>query len=256
MKNTGKKWKKNKQRKTRKRLPIIKIVRGGAWYSYFLPFFGKPDTKPGDNPPTEIKKPVIAEENPKQTKIEENPKQPEPKTSEKEENPKQPEPKTSEKKEEAEEKPSKTEEKSSKTKEKPSKTEDKPTKKSKYELKSDQTMIDKEFYENPDIMNSFNTDPNYDKVGIVHVTAVVGINVIRSYSTTVVNVLGKKGIIDENMHQLRNEMFLEMENVMKEKNIDRIENVQVAFTKDSGTLILNGFGTALRKTQPQTQPQI
>jgi hypothetical protein len=49
------------------------------------------------------------------------------------------------------------------------------------------------------------------------------------------------------MHKLRNEIYNEMENVMKVKLIDKICNVGVAFTKDSGSLILSAFGTALRK---------
>lgn len=212
MKKTGKRLKKNKQRKTRKHVSIIKITRGGAWYSVFLPFFGKSNTadeenktKYGDKPPVKAEK-------------------------------------------SSEEKPV-VEENASKAEEKTSKSEDKSDKKHKYELKSDKDTINKEFFENPNIsVNAFD-DPNYEKVGIVHVTSVVGVNVLRSYSTTVVNVIGKKGIIDENMHQLRNEIFLEMENVMREKNIDKIENVNVAFTKDSATLILNAFGTALRKKQ-------
>jgi uncharacterized protein YbjQ (UPF0145 family) len=228
MKNTGKKWKKNKQRKTRKQLPIIQITRGGAWYSAFLPFFGNPGDKPSS---IEVEKPVVAEGKLKQTEVEKTQKQSEDKAIK------------------TDNKPINVEEQSTKTDNKPKKVEEKPSKKGKYELKSDETTMDKEFFDNPNIsINAFD-DPNYEKVGIVHVTSVVGVNVLRSYSTTVVNVLGKKGVIDENMHQLRNEMFLEMENVMKEKNIDKIENVQVAFTKDSGTLILNGFGTALRKKQ-------
>lgn len=232
MKNTGRKLKKNKQRKTRKHVSIIKITRGGAWYSVFLPFFGRSNTATEEN------------KTKSDDKIEQN------KSSE--------DKKIVEEKLVVEEKPvvdEKSEEKASKAEDKTiaenktSKSEEKSTKQSKYEVKSDKDTINKEFFENPNIsVNAFD-DPNYEKVGIVHVTSVVGINVLRSYSTKVINVIGKKGAIDENMHQLRNEIFLEMENVMKEKNIDKIENVNVAFTKDSATLILNAFGTALRKKQ-------
>ena len=225
MKNTGKKLKKNKHRKTRKHVSIIKITRGGAWYSDFLPFFGNSNTAAEENKTkSNDKPPVEKNKSSEYTKI-------------------------------VEEKPvvdktaSKAEDNTIVEEKETSKSEDKHDKKRKYELNSDPDTIEKEFFDNPNIsINSFD-DPNYEKVGIVHVTSVVGVNVIRSYSTTVINVIGKKGIIDETMHQLRNEIFLEMENVMREKKIDKIENVSVAFTKDSATLILNAFGTALRKKQ-------
>jgi len=116
-----------------------------------------------------------------------------------------------------------------------------------YKIESDDSRIDKEFFENPNISTWCFNHPDHKPVGMVHVTAVVGVNILRSYSTTVKNVVGFKGTIDENMHQLRNEIYIEMENVMKKKNIDKICNVGVAFTKDSGNLILSAFGTALRK---------
>ena len=47
-------------------------------------------------------------------------------------------------------------------------------------------------------------------------------NVLRTFSTTLRNKLGMKGSIDENMHQLRNEIYLEMEKVMEKKNIGKI----------------------------------
>jgi len=116
-----------------------------------------------------------------------------------------------------------------------------------YKTEKDYDRIDKQFYDNPNITTWCFDDPGYKPVGIVHVTSVVGINVVRTLATTIRNYVGVKGTIDENMHRLRNEIYNEMENVMDVKRIDKICHVGVAFTKDSGSLILSAFGTALRK---------
>lgn len=118
-----------------------------------------------------------------------------------------------------------------------------------YEIKFNELRAEKGFFDNPNITTWCFDDPTVEPVGIVHVTSIGGINVVRSTLTTLTNIVGSKGTLDENMHRLRNEMYIEMENVMKHHNIDKVCNVSVAFTKDSGTLLLNGFGTALRKKQ-------
>lgn len=116
-----------------------------------------------------------------------------------------------------------------------------------YKIERDKSRVEKEFFDNPNITTWCFDDPNHEPVGIVHVTSVVGVNLLRGYTTTVKNLVGLKGSIDENMHQLRNEIYIEIENVMEEYDIDKVCNVGVAFTKDSGNLILSAFGTAMRK---------
>lgn len=116
-----------------------------------------------------------------------------------------------------------------------------------YQIKYDELRADKEFFDNPNIMTWCFNEPDLEPVGIVHVTSLVGINIVRTSLTTLTNIVGSKGTLDENMHRLRNEIYIEIEHVMKRHEIDKVCNVGVAFTKDSGTLILNAFGTALRK---------
>ena len=116
-----------------------------------------------------------------------------------------------------------------------------------YQIKMDELRADKEFFDNPNITTWCFNEPDLEPVGIVHITSLVGINIVRSSLTTLTNIVGSKGTLDENMHRLRNELYIDMENVMKRHEIDKVCNVGVAFTKDSGTLILNAFGTALRK---------
>jgi len=204
----------NTRRKRKyKNQPLKKIIllKGGAWYSYFIPSFlfqKKNEEKPVDN--------KTAESTPSSS-IEEEIKKPD--------------------------KPN------NKTNKKVLKGKNKTLKNVRelYKIESDDARISKEFFDNPNISTWCFDEPNYKPVGMVHVTSVVGVNILRSYSTTVKNVVGFKGSIDENMHQLRNEIYIEMENVMEKENIDKICNVGVAFTKDSGNLILNAFGTAMRK---------
>lgn len=200
-KKNFKKKNKNKNKKTRK---SVLLLKGGAWYSFFLPLFG--DKSENDK----IEKDVNTEDDKKENDV-------------KTEN---------EKKKDANLK------KNIKTVK---------TAKELYKIDPSDERIEKEFYPNPNIMTWCFNEPNYKPVGIVHVTSVVGVNILRKYATTVRNIVGVKGTIDENMHQLRNELYVEIENVMNKKNIDKICNLGVAFAKDSGSLILSAFGTALRK---------
>jgi len=228
MKYTTKKNRKNaKNRKTRKDIIILK---GGAWYSYFLPLFGYTSDK--------YKKIDDKDEN---SNINVN------KTEPKKEDTIQNAEKIDKTGNIAEkiDKSGNIAEKNDKKNNKKNNTVK--TAKELYNKESDDATIEKEFYPNKDITTWCFNEPNYEPVGIVHVTSVVGINILRSYATTVRNIVGVKGTIDENMHKLRNEIYTEMENVMEKKNIDKICSVGVSFTKDSGSLILSAFGTALRK---------
>jgi len=221
MKYTRKKYiKKNK--KTRKNVIMLK---GGAWYSFFLPLFGyksETDTKAVDS--KVIDKPDVKKDIETSNTKEDNLRNPE-----------------------KVEKPVIKKNVDKKGKDKVKGNKPVKTAKELYKTDIDDARIEKEFYPNPNITTWCFNEPNYKPVGIVHVTSVVGINILRSYATIARNVVGVKGTIDENMHQLRNEIYTEMENVMDKKNIDKICSVGVAFTKDSGSLILSAFGTALRR---------
>lgn len=221
MKHTRKKYLKNTNQNKKTRKNVI-ILKGGAWYSFFLPLFGyksEPgkDTKPVDNSDTKNKEQNIESSNEKGDNIRNV------------------------------ENPIVKQNIDKKGKGKGKENKNVKTAREIYKIESDDARIEKEFYPNPNITTWCFNEPNYKPVGIVHVTSVVGINILRTYATTIRNVVGVKGTIDENMHQLRNEIYLEMENVMAKKNIQKICNVGVSFTKDSGSLILSAFGTALRK---------
>lgn len=226
MNSTRKKYIKNKKnKKTRKNIIILK---GGAWYSFFLPLFGYSKAKETDGT----------------NKVND------PNTDGGKDTDKVDDLNTDDKKKDVDPsirnaEPVNVVNKKGKGKIKGNK----PVKTARelYKTDIDDARIEKQFYPNKNITTWCFDDPNYEPVGVVHVTSVVGVNILRSYATIARNVVGVKGTIDENMHQLRNEIYIEMEHVMEKKNIDKICGVGVAFTKDSGSLILSAFGTALRK---------
>ena len=228
LKNVQKK-KGNQHRKTKKQILVFK---GGAWYSFFLPLLGYSD-KDKDN---------AAKGDVNAAKGEDAKGNAAKGDAAKTDAAKSDEIQNAEKVEKPETGNKKKDKKKGKVPKNPREL---------YKVDPDDERIDKQFFDNPNITTWCFDEPNYKPVGIVHVTSVVGVNVLRSFATTLKNKVGLKGSIDENMHQLRNEIYLEMEKVMEKKNIGKICNVGVAFTKDSGSLILSAFGTALRKKEEQ-----
>jgi len=215
-----------KKNKTKKAKEIF-IFEGGAWYSYFIPsnWFRKKD----DND-------ILLKPNTE--------------TNEKEEDKLKPELDEDDTKtvisEEDDEKPETTNQEEKIMDEKNAKVK---SARYLYDFKTDDQTIEKEFFDNPDITTHCVNDSNLKPVGTVHLTSVVGINILREYATGVKNIVGLKATIDENMHILRNQIMIEIEKIMKKKKIDKVCGIQIAFTKDKGTLLLNAFGTALRYTK-------
>lgn len=230
MQNTRKKYIKNKKENNKKTRKNIIVLKGGAWYSYFLPLFGyKSNTDTVEKKPDGIdKKPDVGVENENENEI-----------------------RKVEKVNDTENVVKQKLDKKGKGKGKIKENKPVKTARELYKTDIDDARIEKQFYPNKNITTWCFDDPNYEPVGVVHVTSVVGINILRSYATVARNVVGVKGTIDENMHQLRNEIYIEMEHIMEKKNIDKICGVGVAFTKDAGSLILSAFGTALRKKTEQ-----
>jgi len=227
-KNTKKKNNKQKRNvflknnKTKKAKEIF-IFEGGAWYSYFIPsnWFQKKEEE-GDK-----------------LKLE---------TNKEEEDKLKPKPETNEDtktviSEEDDEKPETTDKEEKIMDEKNTKVK---SARYLYDFKTDDQTIEKEFFDNPDITTQCVNDSNLKPVGTVHLTSVVGINILREYATGVKNIVGLKATIDENMHILRNQIMIEIEKIMKKKKISKVCGIQIAFTKDRGTLLLNAFGTAFR----------
>jgi uncharacterized protein YbjQ (UPF0145 family) len=240
------KQKNNKQKHTQKRNVFLKkktknktkkskeifIFEGGAWYSYFLPstWFQKKEEE--DN--TLNPKP---EEEDNKLKL-----KPKPETNEEDDDTKTV---ISEEDDETPETTGNKDEKDANVK----------NVRYLYDFKTDDQTIEKEFFDNPDITTHCVNDSNLKPVGTVHLTSVVGINILREYATGVKNIIGLKATIDENMHILRNQMMIEIEKIMKKKKINKVCGIQIAFTKDRGTLLLNAFGTALRYKQKYTEEQ-
>jgi uncharacterized protein YbjQ (UPF0145 family) len=214
--------------KTKKAKEIF-IFEGGAWYSYFLPSTWFQKKNDDDNTLNQK-----LEEEEDKLKPETNEDNDDTKTVISEEYDETPE--TTDKKEE---------EKNEKVK----------SVRYLYDFKTDDQTIEKEFFDNPDITTHCVNDSNLKPVGTVHLTSVVGINILREYVTGVKNLVGLKATIDENMHILRNQIMIEIEKIMKKKKINKVCGIQIAFTKDKGTLLLNAFGTALRYKKKYTEEQ-
>ena len=245
MKKTRRKSKNIKMRKKHKNKTLKKMIffKGGevTWYSYFLPNFLLPEKNKNPNDPTVKNNEPVVENNEPVVKNNEPVVENNEPAIEKEKDIPSSSVETNEIRN-----PEVT---NNKTKKKFSSGKNNPTNNVRdlYKIEKDESRVEKEFFDNPNITTWCFDDPKHEPVGIVHVTSVVGVNVLRGYTTTVKNLVGLKGSIDENMHQLRNEIYIEIENVMEEYNIDKVCNVGVAFTKDSGNLILSAFGTAMRK---------
>jgi uncharacterized protein YbjQ (UPF0145 family) len=116
-----------------------------------------------------------------------------------------------------------------------------------YKMEIDEQRIEKEYFDDPNISGWCGLDTDYVPVGIIHLSAFVGVDLIRSYATTVQNLVGVQGNLSEKFHRLRNEAFLELKNVMKVKKLDEVCNVITNFWKDSGTIMLNLQATGLRQ---------
>jgi len=116
-----------------------------------------------------------------------------------------------------------------------------------YKVEIDEQKIEKEYIEDADISSWCGFDSEYEPVGNVHLSAFVGVDLIRSYATTVKNLVGVQGNLSEKFHRLRNEAFIELKNVMKVKKLDKVCNLNTNFWKDSGTIMLNLHAIGLRK---------
>jgi uncharacterized protein YbjQ (UPF0145 family) len=116
-----------------------------------------------------------------------------------------------------------------------------------YKVEIDKQRIEKEYIEDADISSWCGFDSEYEPVGNVHLSTFVGVDLIRSYATTVKNLVGVQGNLSEKFHRLRNEAFIELKNIMKVKKLDKVCNLNTNFWKDAGTIMLNLHATGLRK---------
>jgi len=106
------------------------------------------------------------------------------------------------------------------------------------------------FFETKDISTQPNIDPDYEEVGIIHITDTLGVNAVREGATIFANIFGQKGFDNSRYDVARNEVLKLMVAEMKKQNIDRVCNVRMDAapgTEYNSMIIANIYGTALRK---------
>jgi uncharacterized protein YbjQ (UPF0145 family) len=106
------------------------------------------------------------------------------------------------------------------------------------------------FFETKNISTQPNTDPDYEEVGIVHITDTLGVNVVREGATSFFNIFGQKGFNNSRYDEARNEVLKLMVEEMKNQKIDRVCNVRMDAspgTDYNSMIIVNIYGTALRR---------
>lgn len=106
------------------------------------------------------------------------------------------------------------------------------------------------FFETKNISTQPNIDPDYEEVGIIHITDTLGVNAIREGATSVFNFFGQKGFDNSRYDVVRNEVLKLMVEEMAKQNIDRVCNVRMDAspgTDYNSMIIANIYGTALRK---------
>ena len=106
------------------------------------------------------------------------------------------------------------------------------------------------FFETKDISTQPNIDPDYEEVGIIHITDTLGVNIVREGATSFFNIFGQKGFDNSRYDVVRNEVLKLMVAEMKKQNIDRVCNVRMDASPGSeynSMIIANIYGTALRK---------
>jgi uncharacterized protein YbjQ (UPF0145 family) len=106
------------------------------------------------------------------------------------------------------------------------------------------------FFETKDISTQPNIDPDYEEVGIIHITDTLGVNAIREGATIFANIFGQKGFNNRSYDEARNKVLTLMADEMKKQNIDRVCNVRMDAapgTEYNSMIIANIYGTALRK---------
>ena len=96
------------------------------------------------------------------------------------------------------------------------------------------------------ITTQLNTDPAFTEIGIVHYTDTQGINIVRQFGTTVVNMFGGKGFDTSVYDSLRTESITKVDNMLDDDH--KICNMRMEFNHAHPDLIVHHiYGTLLKK---------
>lgn len=92
-----------------------------------------------------------------------------------------------------------------------------------------------------------NDDPDYEEVGVVHVTKVAGINAVTGIFTQVANFVGSSGAEGATFNDARNKVLSAMMETIKGKK-QKICGLRIDMEFRPDAVLVTGYGTLLQKT--------
>jgi len=102
-------------------------------------------------------------------------------------------------------------------------------------------------FNNAKISTQPNTDPNYEEIGLVHISESTGVNAVRSTITGVANFFGKKGVDNAIYDKLRNDTLTKLGHILEKTPNTKISNLRMEFDNPFPDLLYHhAYGSLLR----------
>lgn len=100
-----------------------------------------------------------------------------------------------------------------------------------------------------------NTDPNYEEVGLIHISESTGVNVVRSTITGIANFFGRKGVDNAVYDKLRNDTLTKLNHILEKTPNTKICNLRMEFDNPMPDLLYHhAYGSMLRlRSKPAAQ---
>lgn len=88
-------------------------------------------------------------------------------------------------------------------------------------------------------------NPQYKRIGIVHMSDSIGINFLRNNATELFNAFGAKGFDNSIYDKLRNTCFRKLANSINENQ--QICNIRVDIERDASLIYMHVYGTLFER---------
>ena len=111
-----------------------------------------------------------------------------------------------------------------------------------------------EIFSSPKLSTQPCNNPNYRRIGIVHLSDSVGVNFLRNNATELFNVFGAKGFDNSIYDQLRNTCFRKLAQSINDNQ--QICNIRVDIERDASLIYMHVYGTLFERIAPETNRQI
>lgn len=92
-----------------------------------------------------------------------------------------------------------------------------------------------------------NDDMDYEEVGVVHVTKVAGIDVVKGIITQIANFVGSSGAEGAVFNDARNKVLVALMETIKDKP-QKICGLRIDMEFRPDAVLVTGYGTLLQKT--------